>query len=201
MWFARQNRIKSLGVRSGFSASYRLAALACANCGVGAMSALISPDGIYRYLLERNLSGNRDFLVIMLNPSTADANKNDPTITRLVKRTRDMGSFNLQVANLFAYRSPYPDKLWQEWARLFNIIGPENDRIIETVARNADKIAIAWGRLDKRAIVQEEAMLETLYSFKRDLYCWGHTSEGFPRHPLHLSYATPLFRYTGRFAR
>ncbi len=46
-------------------------------------TAVLSADARYRYRLARDLNGGQDDVVfLMLNPSTADADANDPTITR-----------------------------------------------------------------------------------------------------------------------
>lgn len=45
------------------------------------MSAVFSTDGAYRYALWRQwLLGEGTLMFVMLNPSTADAIKNDPTL-------------------------------------------------------------------------------------------------------------------------
>lgn len=80
-------------------------------------AAIISPDGVYRYTLERVVNaqpaGNiRDRLCwVMLNPSSADAELDDPTIRRVKRFTADAGYSDLIVVNLFALRATSPDEL------------------------------------------------------------------------------------------
>jgi hypothetical protein len=69
----------------------------------------LSPDGVYRYSLSRSWDfrgGNLN--IIMLNPSTADHEVDDPTITRCVERAKRLGFGGLVVTNLFAFRATYP---------------------------------------------------------------------------------------------
>src|SRR3712207_1728549 len=72
--------------------------------GVG--GAVISPCGLYRYRLERTSSPhNANTVIIMVNPSTADAETGDATIRKLKGFGARRGWTNLIVGNLFAYRT------------------------------------------------------------------------------------------------
>lgn len=109
------------------------------------MSAVISECGKYRYRLIRDLGmmGNGACCFVMLNPSTADAVLDDPTIRRCIGYARTLGCARLEVVNLFAYRSTSPDVLYGMSKAM--AIGPENDRHIAE-ACNASRIVIcAWG--------------------------------------------------------
>src|SRR5579864_646380 len=78
----------------------------------------------YRYLLWRAWGGGGRFvLFILLNPSTADQDRNDPTVERCERRARTSGFDGLLVANLFALRSTDPGVLREASAP----IGPQND--------------------------------------------------------------------------
>ena len=57
-------------------------------------SAEISPDGMYRYSLERTWDeGKPTVLFICLNPSTADAVEDDATVRRMVSFARQFGAW------------------------------------------------------------------------------------------------------------
>lgn len=59
--------------------------------------------GDYRYLLWREWDiSNKTVSFIMLNPSRADAQINDPTITRCINFALSWGYGRLEVVNLFA---------------------------------------------------------------------------------------------------
>ena len=116
----------------------------------------------------------------MLNPSRADAQINDPTITRCINFASSWGYGRLEVVNLFAYRTPKPTLLKQA----AEPIGKDNDRyIIESVSKS-DRIILAWGNhgLWRK---QDIYTLELLKNYTH-LYSLGITKRGCPRHPLYL---------------
>lgn len=108
-------------------------------------AAVISACGAYRYSLTRKWSDAPLLSFVMLNPSTADAKEDDPTIRRCIGFARREGAGGLIVANLYALRSPSPEALWS--AR--NPIGPENLQTLAGLAAQAvDQsfpIVCAWG--------------------------------------------------------
>lgn len=163
-------------------------------------TAIFSPCQKYRYELTRSWGVGAHLLIVMLNPSTADAAVNDPTITRCIKRARDAGYGSLSVCNLYAYRSPYPTELISHWRSGTDIEGPNNKTIIERAASQASNAVVAWGN-SKLANMRERSILDMLYAAKFRVDCLGITKEGYPRHPLHVGYAIPFHRYQGRFAR
>lgn len=79
-------------------------------------AAAISPDGAYRYSLHREWRRSEDqprwVTFVMLNPSTADAVQDDPTIRRCIAFARALGGTGLAVANLYAFRATSPADLW-----------------------------------------------------------------------------------------
>lgn len=153
-------------------------------------SAIISDDQLYRYTLARRWSDDESAFAtfVMLNPSTADALVDDPTITRCIgfAKSWDMGA--LHVLNLYALRSVDPKVLWTAE----DPVGPKND---DYLTRHAN-IALAtgwplvagWGANAKPDRV--EAVLALLG--ENTLQCLGTTKAGAPRHPLYLKADTPL---------
>jgi len=108
------------------------------------VSAVISADGKYRYRLTRTLSAMGDAVCfIMLNPSTADAEKDDPTIRRCKDYVLRLGYGQLEVVNLFAYRATDPDVLYGMSEA--TAIGPENDRHIVEACKASSLAICAWG--------------------------------------------------------
>ena len=74
--------------------------------------AVISQDERHRYSLTRRCgNGPRVCCWIMLNPSTADATTDDPTIRRCVRFTQAWGYNALTVVNLYAWRATDPADL------------------------------------------------------------------------------------------
>jgi hypothetical protein len=105
-------------------------------------SAEISPDGMYRYSLERTWDqGKPTVLFICLNPSTADAVEDDATVRRMVSFARQFGGGRLLVGNLFAFRSKNRNDL----LKADDPVGPENDKYLDKLIKSADIVVAAWG--------------------------------------------------------
>lgn len=146
----------------------------------------MSPDGVYRYtLLRRWLFGKGRCLFIMLNPSTADAINDDPTIRRCINFAKRWEFQELMVTNIFALRSAYPKVLRAHGAP----IGPENDSYILQAVRKADRIVAAWG-VHGSYMDRGMQVLEMLKG--KDVRCLGTTKDGQPRHPLMVASKTEL---------
>lgn len=112
--------------------------------GGDTLSAIISDCGKYRYHLHRHLgAGDGACCFIMLNPSTADALLDDPTIRRCINYAAKFECDQLEVVNLFAYRSTIPDALYA--MSRDTVVGPENDRHIINAAGLAHIVICAWG--------------------------------------------------------
>ena len=144
------------------------------------MSALFSECGRYRYRLTRQLSGNRGpLLVVGLNPSTADATHNDPTIRRCMGFASRWDHSALVVVNLFAYRATQPKDL----KTATDPIGPDCDTILLESAKACSRILVAWG--NHGAYLKRHKQVLGLLSGQH-LECLGTTQSGFPRHPLYM---------------
>lgn len=141
-------------------------------------SAVFSPCGRYRYVLRRIWARTRPPAVIVgLNPSTADAEKEDPTVRRCVQFARSWDYGGLVVVNLFAYRATFPADLFAAEAP----IGPENDRFLAHSQEGAGVVVAAWGN---HGTYRERAasVMERLH---RPHYLRLNKS-GQPAHPLYL---------------
>lgn len=156
-------------------------------------TATLDPTGRYRYLLTRSWNPDKGTaLFVMLNPSTADAEQDDPTIRRCMGFVESLGFGELEVVNLFAFRATNPDEL----SHALDPIGPENDRFIRDAAdERADKIIVACGSHGERFIRDRIETVCTLLG-KHALYCLDFTNGNHPRHPLYCrSISTyPLWR-------
>lgn len=154
--------------------------------------AVLSGDGRYRYRLERRWGSGPTALFVMLNPSTADAHGDDPTVRRCVGFARCWGLDGIVVVNLFAYRSPKPSVMWSAARGQIDIVGPDNDRYVEQAAAEAADqdapIVAAWGALAPPSRV---AQVRRLPNMGR-LMALGVTQNGQPRHPGRLAGAAQL---------
>lgn len=153
-------------------------------------------DRHYRYLLWRTVGpGHERALFVMLNPSTADARKDDQTVRRCREFTRRAGAGTLEIVNLFALRATDPADLM---AARGDIEGHENDRYIIGASQRCDFAVVAWGALDglraqwrpRAALVM--AQLDAAFP---QVFCLGKTKHGHPRHPSRLALDTPLEVY------
>lgn len=147
----------------------------------------ISPCGLYRYMLRRIWDHERALVhFIMLNPSTADAERDDPTIRRCMGFAQQWNYGGIYVSNLFAYRTPNPEDLQDAAEAGIDPIGPECDRWI-MFAANAPLIIAAWGAHPKA----RDRAKDVIRMFPQGLRCLGHTKEGYPRHPLYVKASQP----------
>ncbi len=144
----------------------------------------ISDCGLYRYRLWRRWGSGAKVLWIMLNPSTADACTDDPTIRRCASFTRAWGADAFEVVNLFALRTTDPRELRLQ----FDPCGPQNPRQLRiSMQKRWKHIVAAWGA--GAAVTPSrphgaESYVRWLYEGK--LECLGVTKAGHPRHPLYL---------------
>lgn len=150
------------------------------------MSAVISKCGRYRYALRRFLDqrGPRgQVLFVMLNPSTADAEHDDPTIRRCIGFALAWGFKTLAVCNVYPLRATNPKDLISagagregDWA--------ENDHHLIENAKNSELVICAWGaRVISRS---DERHVYALLKGITQPNVLGLTKQGFPKHPLYL---------------
>ena len=160
-------------------------------------NAVISACGRYRYLLTRQVGpGLRTAVFVMLNPSTADATNDDPTIRRCIGFAQRWGCVRLAVLNLFAFRATDPADL----KRAEEPIGPENRAWFERTL--IDDLAIGpvvcgWGVHGEHR-GQEVAVLGWLQAFGVRPVALGVTKDGHPRHPLYLPKGVEPVTFIGR---
>lgn len=145
-------------------------------------TATISNDGVYRYLLGRRWGAGKLVTYVMLNPSTADATVDDPTIRRCMGFARSWGFGGIRVVNVYALRATRPVHLWEAG----DPVGPQNDEylalILHLAEMNEAPVVAAWGVHAKEARVRE---IMALPGSER-VECLGVTKDGHPRHPLYL---------------
>ena len=140
-------------------------------------SAVFSDCGLYRYVLRRTWDDKRPaVLVVGLNPSTADATRDDATSRVCINYAMRWGYGGLLLGNLFAWRCTDP-------AGLRNVpdpIGPDNDRWLRRLHRQADLVVCAWGK--SGAYLDRDARV---LKFLHDPHCLTRLQDGRPGHPLY----------------
>lgn len=153
-------------------------------------SAVISECGRYRYALSRQWDANKPMVAFIgLNPSTADANLDDPTIRRCIGFAKRLGAGTLVMLNLFAWRATDPSELW----KADDPVGPENDEYLVTIPKAAAISVACWGT--HGAFMGRD--LEVTAIIGDGLMCFGTTKDGFPKHPLYLPKNTNLCPFSG----
>lgn len=154
-------------------------------------SAVISPCGRYRYRLDRRWAETGPTCgFIMLNPSTADADQDDPTIRRCIGFARREGCGGMVVVNLFALRATNPDELILAGASAAE--GALNaTHIIAVEGSITGPFIAAWGAHPMAAGLADAME----HHFGPRLMCLGKTKTGAPRHPLYVRADAPLIPY------
>lgn len=143
--------------------------------------AVFSDCGRYRYKLWRLWSSRPYVLFLMLNPSTATAEKNDPTVERCQRYATAWKYGGLHVCNIFALRSTDPMALYDKP----DPIGPGNDDVILEVAHGAGQVVCAWGNHGKH-LDRSRQVIAMLQDAGIQPYCLTVTGTGEPGHPLYL---------------
>lgn len=149
----------------------------------------ISPCGLYRYSLWRKWGPGPVCTFVMLNPSTANASEDDPTIRRCISFAKREGCDALLVENLFAFRATKPSDM----SVAHDPIGPQNDAHLRDAIRVARyhgwPLIAAWGS-NKFAIDRAK----TVSQWGR-FQCLKLSKSGAPWHPLYVKGDAPLIPY------
>jgi hypothetical protein len=153
-------------------------------------SAIISPCGKFRYRLARSWGIGREDLWVCCNPSTADAERDDASLLRMMGFSQAWGSAGIEVVNLAAFRSPHPDALYDA----LDPVGPLNDRHIRDAAEHCHatggRLVAGWGAslrfddLAPPALIRRDVQVLELLRTIGVVWCIGRTSSGAPKHPL-----------------
>lgn len=164
--------------------------------------ATISSCGRYRYALGREWDQRLKSAVwIMLNPSTADAEVDDPTVRRCIGFAKGWGCGSIAVYNLFALRTSDPSVLRAEHQLGTDIVG-RNDEFLGIADMALDRhdrngfpslLVAAWGA-HPWAGPRVRFVMHSLFR-GRPALCLGRTTNGMPRHPLFVRKLTALERY------
>lgn len=151
--------------------------------------AYISDDGTYRYSLVRDWADEdgEGMLFVMLNPSTADAVEDDPTIRRCMNFAKREGCEYIEVVNLFAFRATDPKIM----KAAVDPIGPENDLVIRQALQDVEKVVCAWGAHGS-FMARDKVVLDIIHQSGHTPMALGVTQAGLPRHPLYLKNTAPL---------
>jgi hypothetical protein len=156
------------------------------------VSAILSPCGLYRYRLERNVGGTGPVYAFFgINPSTADASVDDATVRKWIGFTKVWGASRFIVGNAFAYRATDV----RELANVEDPFGEDIGEHVTDIIQDADILVPCWGNTTKvppRLQSTFDVLLDALRSSGKPVKHFGLTKAGDPKHPLMLAYTTKL---------
>ena len=156
-------------------------------------SARFSPCGRYRPMLTRDLAGGEGAILwIGMNPSTAAADVDDPTVRRETDFSRRWGYARFVKCNVMDYRATHPKDLT---APGVVPCSPENLPLIRDLAAEAGAVVMAYGALLPALKKYGEDTVSALRADGRALFCLGLTKAGAPRHPLYMRKDSELIRF------
>lgn len=160
-------------------------------------SRLVVPDG---YVVSHLGTSPRRVAFLMLNPSTATAFADDPTIRRGIAFARSWGADIYEAGNIHPLRATDPQVLYKvsKMSKMDisnGLADPENDRQILAMARSAWKVIAAWGThgaLERRGDQVRQMMADAGVT----LYHLGLNKDGSPKHPLYIRGGTEPQEWT-----
>ena len=158
-------------------------------------NAQLSPCGRYRYVLTRELGGDRALVSIGLNPSVADATVNDPTIRRDIGFAKRWGLGRVIKLNASAYIATDPRAMARAAKAGIDVVGPDNDAIIRAIVRRETRrrglVVVSWGA----HILAERQRHTAALLAGVETWCLGVNRDGSPVHELYQPYVRKLMRW------
>lgn len=149
--------------------------------------AIFSDDRQYRYALWRVWNPKKLILgCVGLNPSDANELKNDPTIARGIVRASLSGFGGFIMVNMHGLVSSNPDSLLNNP----DAVGELNDYYIRQMVKLTERQLCGWGSFKP---VKYRA--KVVYQMLPNPYCLAVNADGNPKHPLYVSYDTPMVKY------
>jgi hypothetical protein len=157
--------------------------------------AFFDEDKIYRYLLHRKWGDSKKKITwIMLNPSTADEIVDDPTIRRCIGFSQKFHADELDIVNLFAFRSTNPKQLYS----IDNPIGHDNDTYIKQSIETSFLVVLGWGNHGKLLNRSTEVSSKLIRQYSDKIYVLKILKNGEPGHPLYIAYSAELQKFYTR---
>lgn len=168
--------------------------------GVTGNAKFSRPDRKYRHWLTRKVGPQtekwtRGILYIGMNPSTAEATIDDPTIRKEQHYMLREGFDFMVKCNVMDYRCTDSDQLLVRHKANVRLCSPKNLEWIRWWADRVDTIVFAWGKLPK----QLEGHAQNVKDMLRwhNPLCLGKNADGSPKHPLYLPNSAPLITFYG----
>lgn len=145
---------------------------------------VLSECQVYRYALWRIWDSTKPFwMMVLLNPSTATEEQNDPTIARCCVRAQQGRAGGLVVVNSGAIRETNSDNA----CGAPDPIGPHNRLWVRALIPTCSTHIAGWGPKAAR-FGGDRVIREIFEESKVVLYALRVNRDGSPRHPLYISY-------------
>lgn len=150
-------------------------------------TASLSRDGKHRLELTRCWDKSLPRLGwIMLNPSTADAELDDPTIRKCIGFAERWGYGSIAVGNLFSYRTKSPAVLKQVPVNERN--DADANAALVRLATRCEKIVVGWGANGAHYARRIALVKKMLFDNSVNAVSLEITKQGHPKHPLYIRY-------------
>lgn len=146
--------------------------------------AIFSDDRRCRYVLWRQINpAGREVVFVMLNPSSAGAYRDDPTVKKCMRYAWAWGYGRLKVLNVYPHISTDPRLLDRSLGRAQNLFYFDQLRQTPLAVPDADRIVCAWGKHakpdDVKEIMRRIGSHPSVWALRRNL-------DGSPEHPLYI---------------
>lgn len=181
--------------------------------------AVITPDNRHRYSLTRIWDKDKPMIMFIgLNPSRANAIKNDPTITRCINYAQRWryeettfeelmqngegykGYGGMCFANIYSFRTPYvkgpmhPKDIEEGWRPLIENLdvayNGATDGYLRHMINESKTVVCCWGAWN---FISDRVM--QVLEMIPEPYCFGTNADGSPKHPLYLPKTATLERW------
>lgn len=153
-------------------------------------NAKFSECGKYRFWLIRTWKPQEHdehiLMLIGLNPSTANAKSDDPTIRSIIRLAKENGYHGIVMTNLFPFITPYSRDLAMDIDPVHMEL---NDRCLQANAAHCD-VCFCWGNFSR---IEDRA--KTIIAMFPEALCFGKNKNGSPKHPLYLKANTQLIKF------
>jgi len=148
-------------------------------------NAQFSDDGKHRILLSRIWDFSKPMIMFIgLNPSTANADNDDPTIMRVKAIAKNLGYGGIYMMNLFTYISTDPKQLDIE-----NGNHPNADELLKSFGAECEKVVFAWGNFN---VFDRDKEVKTMFP---NAFALNINKNGSPKHPLYCKINTDLIPF------
>lgn len=151
-------------------------------------SAVLSSDGLHRFVLSRRWSDGMRALIIGLNPSTADHSVDDATVRKLYGFGDAKGFGSYDLLNLWSFRSTDPKGLK---AAGYPVRPEDDDTLIAQLSQKPDLVICAWGS-NARGLDRPVVVAATIRKMGYTPKAFRLSADGTPWHPLYVPYSEPL---------